>query len=352
MPVLAAKYFATYDFVSPSLGWALIAENQNVFSPLPPQAPRFWVFRTTDGAKSWHKQFTGTFANVFAGGLQFFGQTNGIVDMGGLAKMVIYRTSDGGEHWSLVSLPNNTIESSFADPMDGWVAAWLDPNGSAEKPQLLSTADGGQTWTPRQWPASAFWPGNGILGEQHFRSDGEGWFGGLGLQAMAYSTPDGGNSWQTHAIPIAPGLFSTPPAADPNVNVDVTLLPQTGVLTVVTGAYGQQHRFTSFDHGETWKLVDSPPNATPYTSYLYVDDQHWWAMGAGSLSKTSDAGQTWTRLEASPPLETWFYSPHVIDAGHAWAQLTWIATSSSDSALVMSSDGGVSWTPVSVPTLS
>jgi photosystem II stability/assembly factor-like uncharacterized protein len=120
-------------------------------------------------------------------------------------------------------------------------------------------------------------------------------------------------------------------------------------LTVVTGAYGQQHSFTSFDHGATWNLVVAPPNASPYTSYVYVDDQHWWAMGSGSLFKTSDAGQSWMRVEAPVPLEGWIYSPHVIDAGHAWAELTAISVTGSDSALVISSDGGVSWAPVNVP---
>jgi photosystem II stability/assembly factor-like uncharacterized protein len=309
------------------------------------------VFKTTDGARSWQKQFTKSIDDFTIGGIQFFDPINGIIDVVGLQKSVMYRTADGGKQWSLIPFPDNTVGYSFADRMNCWVEAWLDLNGSADHPRLLSTADGGQTWTPRSWPSGAFWPGNGIVGEQHFRPGGEGWFGGLGLQATAYSTQDGGASWQSHAIPIAPGLFPTPPAADPNVDVQVALLPQIGVLTVVTGAYGQQRSFTSFDHGATWQLVVSPPNASPYTSYVYADDQHWWAMGSG-LFKTSDAGQHWTRFEAPAPLQGWIYSPHVIDAGNAWAELTAITTSGSDSALVMSSDGGVSWAPVDVPNPS
>jgi hypothetical protein len=75
-------------------------------------------------------------------------------------------------------------------------------------------------------------------------------------------------------------------------------------------------------------------------------------MGSGSLFKTSDAGQHWTPVEIPAPLLGWIYTPHVIDAGHAWAELTAISTSASDSALVMSSDGGVSWGPVNVPNPS
>jgi hypothetical protein len=210
------------------------------------------------------------------------------------------------------------------------------------------TADGGKTWSLRTWAAGAFWPGNGIVGEEHFRSSGEGWFGGLALQAQTYSTLDGGVTWQAHTVPIASGLYPTPSVEDPNMDVQVFLLPQSGVVASVIGGYGTTHFFTSFDHGATWKVVVSPPNATPYTSYLYVDDLNWWAMGAGSLYKTSDSGQTWTRIDASSLLDNWIYSPHLIDATHAWARLTFVSADA-NTALVVSADGGVTWTPVNVP---
>lgn len=344
--VLSDTYYATYDFVSPSLGWALVAKRQDILSISPAPSPDFWVLRTTDGAMSWQTQFTGTIATVLAGGVQFFDQTNGILDVTGLQKSLIYRTADAGQHWSAISLPNNTVGYSFADPMHGWVFAWHELNGPATHPDLLSTLDGGQTWTARSWLDGAFWPGNGIPGEQHFRRSGEGWFGGLGLQAMAYSTPDGGTNWKSIAIPLAPGLFPTPSPDDPNFEVQVVLLPLAGVLAVVSGGFGWQRAFTSFDGGATWKLVASTPDLTPPRDFLYVDAKHWWAMGSKSVYRTSDAGQSWKRVEAPGLLEGWKYSPHVIDSGHAWAQLT---SASAESALVLSSDGGVGWTPANLP---
>jgi photosystem II stability/assembly factor-like uncharacterized protein len=233
--------------------------------------------------------------------------------------------------------------------MHGWVTAWHDSYGSPAHPDLLSTADGGQTWNPRSWAPDAFWPGNGIVGEQHFRANGEGWFGGLGLKAMAYSTPDGGTSWQTHSIAIAPGLFPTPSPDDPNLLVNVDLLPDAGVLAVVGGPFGWQRGFTSFDGGATWKLVSWPPYPTLFGNFLYVDAKHWWAMRADALFKTSDAGQSWKRVQAPTLLDGWIYTAHIIDSEHAWAELTEITTSPGQSAMVMSSDGGVTWTPIDVP---
>ena len=347
--VLSAGYYARYDFVSPELGWALVAKLQDVFSLAPAPSPDFWVYRTADGAKSWQNQFSGTVAGFYIGGIQFFDRANGILDVNGWQKSTIYHTADGGEHWSVIPVPSNTMAYSFADPMHGWVTAWHDLNGSAAHPDLLSTADGGQTWNPRSWAPDAFWPGNGIVGEQHFRGNGEGWFGGLGLKAMAYSTPDGGTSWQTHAIAIAPGLFPTPSPDDPNFDVNLFLLPEAGVLAVVGGPFGWERAFTSFDGGATWKLISWPPDPMPFGNFLYVDAKHWWAIRADALFKTSDAGQTWKRVQAPMPLDGWIYSAHIIDSEHAWAELTEPTIAPGRSAVAMSSDGGVTWTPIDVP---
>jgi photosystem II stability/assembly factor-like uncharacterized protein len=167
---------------------------------------------------------------------------------------------------------------------------------------------------------------------------------------MAYSTPDGGTSWQSHAIPIAPRLFPTPSPDDPNFDVNVDLLPDAGVLAVVGGPFGWERAFTSFDGGATWNLVSWPPDPAPFGNwkFLYVDPKHWWTLRADALFKTSDAGQSWKQVRAPLLLDGWIYTVHIIDSNHAWAELT-STTATPASALVMSSDGGVSWTPANVP---
>src|SRR5690242_3738310 len=49
-PTLTGPYAATYDFLTPSLGWALVVD----YSILNTQ---FWVFKTVDGASRWRQQF-------------------------------------------------------------------------------------------------------------------------------------------------------------------------------------------------------------------------------------------------------------------------------------------------------
>src|SRR5258708_9372131 len=48
-PTLTGPYVATYDFVNPSLGWALVVDYSNL-------ATQFWIFKTTHSASRWRHQ--------------------------------------------------------------------------------------------------------------------------------------------------------------------------------------------------------------------------------------------------------------------------------------------------------
>jgi photosystem II stability/assembly factor-like uncharacterized protein len=85
---------------------------------------------------------------------------------------------------------------------------------------------------------------------------------------------------------------------------------------------------------------------------------YWWALGDGSVFKSADAGQTWQvissmapRSPANAPVEL-----HVFDAQHAWAQvpilLATFAGGVQTSSVMMTSDGGHTWTSVAAPQVS
>jgi len=80
-PVLSAPYSATFDFVTPSTGWALVVDNLNG-----PQ--HVYVFRTTDGAKHWQKQFAGSSPQA--------------------VQPTVYSSVDGGATWQPHVLPTPT----------------------------------------------------------------------------------------------------------------------------------------------------------------------------------------------------------------------------------------------------
>ena len=104
----------------------------------------------------------------------------------------------------------------------------------------------------------------------------------------------------------------------------------------------------AFDRGHSWLQVELPPGPFQYGGLSFVDDQHWWVSNANILSKTSDAGQTWQQVRTVDPDVSgdWTFQPaQVIDARHAWL----IMSTPLARGLAMSSDGGMHWTPVTVP---
>jgi photosystem II stability/assembly factor-like uncharacterized protein len=332
---LDSRYHVSYFFLNPSLGWAIVGDAWGT------AGPRLRTFRTVDGAKHW-EQLSAIGLTQSRADVRFFDLTHGVLVVLARDGPHLYRTFDGGINWRTIAVPLGSSMSEAADFTHLWAVAWPDPQKAVAK--LYSTADGGQTWTPRSWPEAAIWlTRSGVdLVNIHFRSNGEGWLIKSGMEPAAYVTEDGGDTWQVRVISVgvAEGYaYAT----------QVRLLPVNGVIVVVNKNTGLNRSFTSFDHGATWQPVTLPPEPLRHEDILYVDSTHWWAWRFTVLSKTSDAGHTWRDVQVGKLLDTWLYYPRVIDSNHAWALMTSTAENSR-TALAMSSDGGVTWNPVSIPT--
>ena len=341
-PVVPGYFSITYEFISPSTGWAAVTDNA------PDRAT--WVFKTTDGAKHWQRIYTGTLAP--AGAEIHFLDSDHAYMAALFGQLEVFRTSDGGVHWQPMSFPRAPSDFTYTDLTHAWLLSF---DGQAPNPlfELFSTADGGTTWTQVSWPYNASPSNKGGHPDFLFRPNGEGWIGSDGSTPVAYSTSDGGRSWHAHAIPLPQGMLPTPNPGKPQppgpaYSVAAHVLPGTGVIAIVSDWDGNQVAFTSFDEGSTWQHVVLPGSAT-YNDITYVDGRHWWAWRFGFLFKTTDAGATWHETHVAPLLDNWNYSPaHVIDATHAWSSMTFAARGGG-SALSMTTDGGVSWHPVNVP---
>jgi len=346
--VLSNDYAATYAFLTPSLGWALVTETASL-------TPRFSVFKTSDAAKHWKRQFIRQLnvisLDTFT--IRFFDPTHGFVAVGDPTE--VYRTSDGGTHWALVKTPSYLFSSFVpADAMHGWLLGWTGPPDQLV-PDLFSTSDGGDTWTalPRALP----WAG-GQSGYRSanlvFRSPREGWFGANAAEPTVYSSVDGGASWQPHTLPqsldpnLCPAGWPLPPGAQAQVMTYAEILPGHGVVVIANDYCGHGQGYTSFDGGATWQALPTLPGAMGWWNFAYEDSSHWWTMQAGTLWKTSDAGQSWKLV--SNQSNNWDEVLHVIDARHAWAELFNNAPGPpAGTGLAVTSDGGLHWTQVSAP---
>ena len=338
--VLSNDYSAAYSFLTPSLGWALVVETTIA-------TPRFSVFRTTDAAKHWKRQFIRQLnqASLDSFMVQFFDPSHGVIAVG-----EIYRTSDGGAHLALVKTPSD-FYSSFvpADPVHGWLLGWTRPPNQS-LPNLFSTSDGGDTWTALPQIGDRY--GMAREGPRlSFRNPREGWFGASAAEPTVYASTDGGISWQPRTLPshldsnLCPKPL--PPAIGP-LNTYISLLPGRGVFAILNDYCGHVEGYASVDGGATWRALASPPGSTTLWDFAFQDSSHWWAMRSGELWKSVDAGLSWKFI--SQQTDNLDYFLHVIDAKHAWAELYSSAPSGASGAgLAVTSDGGLNWSQVSAP---
>jgi photosystem II stability/assembly factor-like uncharacterized protein len=347
--VISPRYLDVYDFVTPSIGWALVEDTAT-------GTPGFWVFKTTDAAKHWQRQYSGTAGSTGSTDpgaltLKFFDANNGFIGLGGAQS--VYRTHDGGAHWTALAMPVALVSSLFfSDRLHGWTLGALVSPDQTFSVHFFSTSDAGDNWVALPQPrTSQFLDKGGFFGFE-FRYPDDGWMGGATPdQATVYSSVDGGLTWQAHPLPMASRGGLAEGIGPPSIETIVSLIPGSGVLAVVFDLSGTPTGFTSFDGGSTWRLLPPAPGETSYADFVFQDTFHWWSTRHGTLWKSSDAGQTWKQV--AQRVDDWDYHPNVIDAMHAWADLS---TSSSPgvpalpgAGLAMTSDAGLHWKQVNTP---
>ena len=355
LPVSRLSDDVSYDFITPSTGWALVAAT--------PGGQQFSVFRTVDGAKHWLKQLTGSqgipvgFAVPF---IKFFDKSNGFVFVPSLSDLV-YRTTDGGAHWHPVVLPGPPgAVISFSDPSNGWL---LVPASLTDQTvNLYGTSDGGGTWQRLPDPppdvcipgirffdtaplvpvACGLGPPMPRWAAITFRGPSEGWIGGRGDPLPhVYSSSNGGRSWNRHDLPIpryglAPGAIAS-----------VRLLPETGLVASFDEGNGPDYPITSFDGGASWSFVATPPTyGVTFRGFVsFQDAYNWWDTDGSTLFKSSDSGQTWS---LSTQVLAGLFFCQFLDSKHAWGLFRGAAGASSQ-GLASTADAGRHWTQVSVP---
>src|SRR6266566_5104043 len=314
--IMSGPYWATYDFLNPSIGWALVLDYSSYSTSLR-------IYSTTDGAGHWQLQYTGQ----AEGGriyIHFFDRHHGFAYAG-----ILYRTADAGAHWEQIDPPGRFF--TFASPMRGWSLGFAEHG--------YATVDGGTTWTPvANLPPSAFLDPYGETVSTNFRDTGEGWLGAGNLESpLVYQTLDGAATWRAFAIPFPSAPNGT------HYLTRVAVAPGGQVVVLVNDESALLGAFSSDALGKSWQALRPPPALSTFADLSFVDATHWIAMRSGFVYKTADAGATWGRIEVEGLPYDWRYlEARAIDATHAWWAMVGTAKSM-DSALAMTSDGGLHW---------
>ena len=145
-----------------------------------------------DGGQTWQERSLPRGYSAFT--LDFISSTEGWAAALGERDTIILRTTDGGEHWDLLSasrLPGGMYEQlDFVDAQHGWAAGWGGEEGETQV--LMRTSDGGQTWTDCT-PAGL---GSGAYCRFTFADALHGWaWDENGFSPGVLRTEDGGATW-------------------------------------------------------------------------------------------------------------------------------------------------------------
>ena len=251
-------------------------------------------------------------------------------------------TTDGGSTWRSGVVPG-AAALQFRD-VEGVsdTVAYLLSIGTGTDSRIYKTTDGGQTWSlqfQNQNPDAffdcfAFWtPTQGVA--QSDSTNG---------QFPVIRTTDG-ETWQSiagHEPPALPGesFFASSGTCIATVGKNDAW--------AVSGGADRSRVLVTHDGGETWNAYDSPLRGSPSAggfSIAFRDPQHG-MIGGGDLdpsappfdqtATSSDGGKTWSVTSAQPNIGTVFGLSYSADAGKADAN---------GRTVVVTGPGGSAWTP-------
>jgi photosystem II stability/assembly factor-like uncharacterized protein len=182
--------------------------------------------------------------------------------------------------------PVQVLAAQFDSSQSGWVALRsgvgpLSPTG------IYRTPDGGRTWLPLPVPVRTPSAGSlrffdareGILELVRDEADG---------RTALFGTVDGGGTWQARALPRSRSGDAALFFADPNHGFEV-FRPSGSAATLVS---------RTTDGGRTWVDAAMAGLPTPPIGLIglgFVDAVRGFAVAGGSIYRTIDAGDFWTR---------------------------------------------------------
>jgi hypothetical protein len=219
----------------------------------------------------------------------------------------VARSTNGGTTWKLATPASwaNAPFSWWPNSIDcvSATTCWLagETANSTQNPEVAKTTDGGSSWTtfsnlPTVPPDSNgdTYLLNGISCSSASSCVAGGGVNGGPGPAAVISTTDGGATWSMSADPALASVQQV---------MSLSCLATSGSPVCHAAGFAPQVggpvALTSLDGGATWS-VTPPFDTTGWLSAISCADiQHCWAAGAGTtvaLAGTTDGGSTWSTV--------------------------------------------------------
>lgn len=316
----------------------------------PTVTARSFVFRTVTSGRTW-KDVSPTTAALASS--YFLGSEYGWAEVhvtNGSAPP-LFVTRNGGRSWRELARIPSQCTLDFVDPEHGWCTV-LGAAAGSEGVQLYRTTDGGTSWTlvsdtsltsvnstPGTLPGGCDKVLTFISVQVGFAS-----FACNGGTAALYKTSDGGSSWQ--ALPPPKPLSSVQGEYGEYLGVP-TVHGSDIALSVSFGKSGETQIATSSDGGATWAVHGVPGSAQHWDADI-IDQRDWTLSNGKTLMATENEGRSWRMSKpkislqdpTSFPLNLLFLSPRV----------GWVVPGPNGGRLWSTNDGGQRWERVSLPS--
>lgn len=267
----------------------------------------------------------------------------------------VWFTGDGGASWSYGVVDTSQVSQEsfvplyldFADGQHGWLLVALGAGMSHQYVAMFATQDGGKTWALIQDPTTPAeiqsFPKTGM----RFFNAQVGWLtrdsNGVDPAPHVITTQDGGATWTRIDLP-APSGASTWFDQNSCGTYAPTATSAQSVLVLLkcldNSTFKVEHDFlySTTDGGSTWQSVTLPAEFTvadpPAGGLYFVSMTSGLALGRW-IYRTDDGGKTWSTGKQV----NWDGEFSFVDINTGWA----VARNAGQVALVKTIDGGKTW---------
>lgn len=236
-----------------------------------------FLSRTDDGGHSWTQQALETKDAI--NDIYFRDKEAGFL----IAGNAIFATRDNGTRWTEVRklLPSEfggaeveLYSVRFSSKKRGWVVGSVSKKDRVIDSILLSTDNGGETWSRQRAPSRL------ELIHIDFANDKRGWI--VGSAGTILVTTDSGVTWTKQESGTTATIY----------HIDF----RNEKKGLAVGERGTVLRTT--DGGVTWSPVQSPSRSTLLSVMLVSDDEGWAIGRSGTILRTDSAGSVWIEQES------------------------------------------------------